>query len=61
MRCAIDVVTVDGLAAIAALLPDEARERREPTPDEIRRASPPGWTGDPSDAGAEAARRPGTD
>ncbi|NBP50786.1 MAG: HAD-IB family hydrolase [Actinobacteria bacterium] len=49
------------MSAIVALLPAEARERREPTPDDVRRASPPGWTGDPDDAGAEASRRPGTD
>ena len=60
-RDAMSRATESIMAAIVALLPDEARERREPTPDEIRRASPPGWTGDPSDAGAEAARRPGTD
>ncbi len=46
------------LDAIMALLPDEARVRRTPTADELRRTYPPGYKGDPS---AEANRRPGTD
>ncbi|MBU6201523.1 MAG: 1-acyl-sn-glycerol-3-phosphate acyltransferase, partial [Acidobacteria bacterium] len=60
-RDAMSRATESIMSAIVALLPDEARERREPTPDEIRRASPPGWTGDPQDAAAETTRRPGTD
>jgi putative phosphoserine phosphatase/1-acylglycerol-3-phosphate O-acyltransferase len=46
------------MAAIAALLPDEARETRSPTAEELRRTYPPGYRGDPA---AETARRPGTD
>ncbi|MEY2754639.1 MAG: hypothetical protein RJB65_997 [Actinomycetota bacterium] len=46
------------MTAIMDLLPDEARERRTPTEDEIRRAMPPGTSGDGS---GESARRPGTD
>jgi putative phosphoserine phosphatase/1-acylglycerol-3-phosphate O-acyltransferase len=46
------------MTAIMDLLPDEARERRTPTEDEIRRAMPPGKSGDGS---GESARRPGTD
>jgi putative phosphoserine phosphatase / 1-acylglycerol-3-phosphate O-acyltransferase len=44
--------------AIVALLPAEARERRDPTPEELARTYPPGWSGDPE---AELGRRPGTD
>jgi len=39
-------------------LPPEAREHREPTEDEIRRALPSNYKGDPD---AEFERRPGTD
>jgi len=46
------------MAAITALLPAEALEHHEPTDDEIRRAIPPGSTGDGS---SDASRRPGTD
>ncbi len=46
------------MKAIGALLPPEARERREPTPDELARTFPAGYKGDPE---AEAERRPGTD
>jgi putative phosphoserine phosphatase / 1-acylglycerol-3-phosphate O-acyltransferase len=46
------------MAAIVDLLPPEARERREPTDEELARTFPPGYTGDPR---AEADRRPGTD
>ena len=46
------------MAAIMALLPAEARERRDPTEDEIRRAMPPGASGD---GAGEASRRPGSD
>jgi putative phosphoserine phosphatase/1-acylglycerol-3-phosphate O-acyltransferase len=44
--------------AIGDLLPAEAREEREPTPEELVRTYPPGYSGDP---GAESARRPGSD
>jgi putative phosphoserine phosphatase / 1-acylglycerol-3-phosphate O-acyltransferase len=46
------------MAAIVALLPPEARERREPTPEELARSFPPGHHGDD---GGEADRRPGDD
>lgn len=46
------------MAAIADLLPPEARERREPTPDELARAMPPGSTADPN---VQVGRRPGAD
>ena len=43
---------------ITALLPDEARVRRVPTADELRRSYPSGYSGDPA---SEATRRPGSD
>lgn len=46
------------MAAIVALLPDEARQYREPTADELRRSYPSNYVGDPD---AEDERRPGTD
>jgi putative phosphoserine phosphatase/1-acylglycerol-3-phosphate O-acyltransferase len=46
------------MKAIAALLPAEAREHREPTREELLRTFPPGYRGDPE---KEATRRPGTD
>ena len=46
------------MKAIMALLPPEARERREPTADEIARAMPSGAKGDGSN---ESTRRPGKD
>lgn len=46
------------MAAITDLLPPEARERREPTAEDIRRALPSGYSGD---LDAESTRRPGTD
>ena len=46
------------MAAISDLLPEEARERREPTPEELARTYPPGYQGDPE---AELERRPGRD
>ena len=45
------------IMAIVALLPDEAREHKEPTREELR-TFPPGYKGDPE---KETARRPGTD
>jgi putative phosphoserine phosphatase / 1-acylglycerol-3-phosphate O-acyltransferase len=54
----VDADTRAIMAAIVDLLPDEARQRREPTEDELRRTFPPGYTGDPD---AETDRRPGTD
>ncbi len=46
------------MKAITELLPKEAREPYEPTPEELLRTFPPGYTGDPE---AEADRRPGSD
>lgn len=53
-----DADTVAIMAAIVELLPAEAREHREPTEDEIRRALPSNYKGDLE---SEFARRPGTD
>lgn len=47
--------------AIVDLLPPEARRRREPTPEELALAYPPGTNGADSADSAEADRRPGTD
>jgi putative phosphoserine phosphatase/1-acylglycerol-3-phosphate O-acyltransferase len=47
------------MAAIAALLPAEARRRRTPSPEELARTYPPGKA--PTDPEHEATRRPGTD
>jgi putative phosphoserine phosphatase/1-acylglycerol-3-phosphate O-acyltransferase len=46
------------MTAITRLLPPEAHERREPTPEELAATYPPGYHGDPT---READRRPGTD
>jgi len=46
------------MKAIGKLLPAEAHERREPTPEELARTYPPGHHGEPD---AEPGRRPGTD
>ena len=46
------------MKAIVALLPDEAREHKEPTREELLRTFPSGYKGDPE---AETTRRPGTD
>jgi putative phosphoserine phosphatase/1-acylglycerol-3-phosphate O-acyltransferase len=46
------------MRAIVDLLPPEARQRRDPTKDELRLTFPPGYKGDPD---AEDTRRPGTD
>lgn len=46
------------MEAIMELLPPEAHEHREPTPEELARTYPPGYDGDPE---AEKERRPGTD
>src|SRR5690606_10832183 len=54
----VEADTARMMAAIVELLPPEARERREPTPEELARTFPPGYQGDPD---AEAERRPGTD
>jgi putative phosphoserine phosphatase/1-acylglycerol-3-phosphate O-acyltransferase len=46
------------MSAIVDLLPDEAKIRREPTPEELALTYPAGYKGDPA---AEIERRPGTD
>ncbi len=46
------------MAAVVALLPEEARQHHTPTEAELARTYPPGYSGDPN---AEADRRPGTD
>ncbi|BAN03421.1 HAD-IB family hydrolase [Ilumatobacter coccineus] len=53
-----DADTTAIMQAIVDLLPDEAREQRTPTVDELMRTFPPGYRGDPN---AETTRRPGTD
>ena len=54
----LDADTRAIMSAIVDLLPEEARGRREPTEEELRRTFPPGYRGDPD---AELDRRPGTD
>jgi putative phosphoserine phosphatase / 1-acylglycerol-3-phosphate O-acyltransferase len=46
------------MAALVDLLPEEARQRHDPTPEELARTYPPGYRGDPT---RENERRPGTD
>ena len=46
------------MKAIRKLLPPEAQERIDPTPEQLAASYPPGWKGDPE---AEHDRRPGTD
>jgi len=46
------------MSAIVDLLPAEARTKRTPTADELRRSYPPGYSGDPT---SESSRRPGSD
>ncbi len=46
------------MKAIVAQLPAEARKKRTPSDEELRRTFPPGYKGDPE---AEDTRRPGTD
>ncbi len=46
------------MQALMDLLPEESREHRTPTAEELARTYPPGYDGDPE---AEADRRPGTD
>lgn len=54
----VDADTKRMMAAIVDLLPPEARERRDPTPEEIALAMPAGHR---ADASTGATRRPGTD
>jgi putative phosphoserine phosphatase/1-acylglycerol-3-phosphate O-acyltransferase len=53
-----DADTKKIMTAITKLLPPEARKKRTPTPDELRRTYPHGYEGDPD---AEDSRRPGAD
>jgi putative phosphoserine phosphatase / 1-acylglycerol-3-phosphate O-acyltransferase len=53
-----DTDTKRVMAALMDLLPPEARERRTPTEEELRRTYPAGYRGDPA---REAERRPGRD
>jgi putative phosphoserine phosphatase/1-acylglycerol-3-phosphate O-acyltransferase len=54
----LDADTKRIMAALVDLLPEEARVAREPTPEELARTLPSGYTGDPN---AEDTRRPGRD
>ncbi len=54
----VDKDTKRIMKAISALLPPEARVRREPTPEDLAATYPPGYQGDPD---KENERRPGTD
>jgi putative phosphoserine phosphatase / 1-acylglycerol-3-phosphate O-acyltransferase len=54
----LDADTRRIMAAIVELLPPEARVHRDPTPEDLARTLPPGYSGDPE---AEVERRPGTD
>lgn len=54
----LDADTKRIMAAIMDLLPDEARVRHEPTPEELKRSLPAGYRGD---IDAEDERRPGRD
>jgi putative phosphoserine phosphatase/1-acylglycerol-3-phosphate O-acyltransferase len=49
------------MAAISALLPEEARHKHIPTEEELRATLPSSYQGDPWDYGHEEQRRPGTD
>lgn len=53
-----DADTVTIMSRIVDLLPQEAKERRIPTEEELRLTYPPGYQGDPK---SESARRPGRD
>ncbi len=57
-RMSSEVDTSRIMNAIMSLLPPEAREHKEPTAEELRRAYPANYVGDPE---AEVTRRPGTD
>lgn len=54
----VDVDTDTIMSAISNLLPDEAREVRERSEEELRLTYPPGYKGDPT---KEPTRRPGRD
>lgn len=54
----LDADTKKIMAALVDQLPDEARQQRTPTHDELMATYPPGYQGDPT---KESERRPGTD
>ena len=54
----LDADTRRIMEAIVALLPDEAREPKEPTAEELAATYPPGYKGEPD---VETERRPGRD
>jgi putative phosphoserine phosphatase/1-acylglycerol-3-phosphate O-acyltransferase len=54
----VDADTKRIMKAIADLLPAEAKQRHDPTAEELARTFPAGYKGDPE---AEDTRRPGTD
>jgi putative phosphoserine phosphatase/1-acylglycerol-3-phosphate O-acyltransferase len=54
----LDLDTKRIMAAIGELLPEEARQAKTPTDEELVATYPPGYKGDPT---AESDRRPGTD
>ena len=54
----LDADTKKIMSAIADLLPDEARKKHTPTPEELALTYPAGYKGDPD---AELERRPGSD
>ena len=56
-----DIDTKSIMSAIVDLLPPEARERREPTADELAASMPSGAMPKPEDADHEQTRRPGRD
>ena len=54
----VDADTKRIMKALMDLLPPESREKRTPSPEELARTYPPGYSGDPE---REIDRRPGTD
>lgn len=54
----VDADTRRVMSALVELLPEEARVRREPTPEELARSRPASYRGDPD---GETERRPGKD
>lgn len=60
-RRSVDADTKRMMKAISALLPAEAREPRDPSPEELARTYPGGVVPDDADPDHEATRRPGTD
>jgi putative phosphoserine phosphatase/1-acylglycerol-3-phosphate O-acyltransferase len=57
----MDVDTKRLMQAITDLLPPEAHEWHEPTPEELAMTLPSSYRGDPEDYEREEVRRPGTD